>query len=118
MDKKKIATQLRAAAHKLQDVTVKSPTSASKLTDAMSLASDLSALTQENDHTEARLQLAEALNNRKWMSVLTSLQTIQSAYGYMPPGGAQIQSDALDALLAQAEKQWGPAAAQVLYAAF
>lgn len=108
MDKKKIAAQLRAAAHKLQ--------AAEK--DVSSLAADLSSLTQENDHTEARLQLAEALHNRKWMSVLKGLQTIQQAYGYMPPGGSQIQSEALDALLEQAEKQWGPAAAQALYSAF
>ena len=71
------------------------------------LVQDLSALTQENDHTEARLQLAEALHNRRWMAALKGLQTLQDAYGYMPPGCSEIQNDALRELLMHAERAWG-----------
>lgn len=107
-----VIASLRAAAAKLSATETRTDKNVD------SLAQDLAALTQENDHTEARLQLAEALHNKKWMNILKALETMNSAYGYLPPGGRQIQTEALEALLEQVENQWGPEAAKKLYMAF
>jgi hypothetical protein len=79
-------------------------------------------LTDANQHTTARLVWAKWLavgsrGNQKWVKVLTALEALADAYGYLPPGGSEIQREASRALYRATEQGMGKAIAERFNAA-
>jgi hypothetical protein len=60
-------------------------------------------LTDINDHNEAVLILAQVLNSRRGLTVMSGIFAIYQAYGHMPEGLISIRNDLLKKMLTIAD---------------
>jgi|TARA_R100001244_G_scaffold130314_1_gene102371 hypothetical protein len=60
-------------------------------------------LTDINDHNEAVLILAQVLNSRRGLTVMSGIFAIYQAYGHMPEGLITIRNDLLKKMLTIAD---------------
>jgi hypothetical protein len=59
-----------------------------------SILVDVSSLTEDNDHTQARLKIAEEiLKDKKLARNYQSIECLNSHYGYMEPNLGNIRND-------------------------
>jgi len=66
----------------------------------------IAKLTDSNNHTEAALELAKLIGNKKWIKVLESIDDIQDAVGHLPSEIGQYRNSVLTQLFTEAEKKF------------
>jgi hypothetical protein len=98
-DRKKIATQLRAAARKIEG--------AGKAKDVTGLVTKLAEMTDDNDHTGAVIELAKWLGNKKLLAAANGIKMIHEAMGSMPYEISQFRLSLLKEIIAEVAKKHG-----------
>jgi hypothetical protein len=78
----------------------------------------IAKLTDNNDHTNAVLELATFLNNTKAVKLLQAIETIHSIEGSMPSEVSKYRSSILKDLTDKFKSKYGQDAAKELNGAF
>ena len=81
------------------------------------LARKIEAATDRNDHTGARVMLAGQLGG-KFPALMKAIETIHDIEGCMPYEVGQYRTALTKEMIADAERQWGDAAAAMIKSAF
>lgn len=85
--------------------------------DLNSLARKIEAATDRNDHTGARIMLANQLGG-KFPALMKAIEVIHEIEGHIPYEIAQYRTALTKEMIAEAKRQWGDAWASIIKSAF
>jgi hypothetical protein len=63
------------------------------------LAQKLSKMTDNNQHTEAAVELAKFVGDKKWITITQSIEAIHNAEGSIPLAVVKYRTEIIDRLL-------------------
>lgn len=78
----------------------------------------ISELTSDNNHTEAIIELAKFLGNKKYVTILNSINTIHDVAGHMPPQLELYRKEIHMDMMKQIQSKYGKSAFQAFTSAF
>ena len=82
------------------------------------LVEEISDLTERNDHTEALVVLAKALNERKTLKALEAIAVIGDFLRYVPGDLVKVKNGIRSSLIDEAKRKFGPDIGQQIYMSF